>query len=65
MINYKNYLNKGKIKIKLKGIKKIIDNSFMFCGCLSLSSLPDISKLEENNIRDMKEMFFIVLHYHI
>ena len=34
----------GILEIKLKGIYNIKDMSFMFCGCLSLISLPDISK---------------------
>ena len=33
------------LEIKLKGINNIKNMSFMFCGCLSLLSLPDILKL--------------------
>ena len=29
----------------------------MFSGCKSLSSLPDISKWNTNNVTDMREMF--------
>ena len=38
------------LEIKLKGINNIKNMSFMFCGCLSLLSLPDISKLKTDNI---------------
>ena len=41
--NIKNY-NKNKLEIKLKGINNVNNMSFMFDGCSSLSSLPDISK---------------------
>ena len=40
--NVKN--NNNKLKIKLKGIDNITDISYIFYGCSSLSSLPDISK---------------------
>ena len=43
--NYHEYLNEGKLEIKLIDIKNISDISFMFSGCLSLISLPDISKI--------------------
>ena len=39
-----NINNNDKLKIKLKGINNITNISFMFFGCLSLSSLSDISK---------------------
>ena len=47
--NIKNY-NKNKLEIKLKGNNNINDMSGMFYGCSSLSSLPDISKWNINNI---------------
>ena len=56
--NYKKYMNKGKLEIKLKGIKNIIDSSYMFSGCLSLYSLPNISKWNVSNIINMRGMFF-------
>ena len=58
LFNYKNYTNKGKSEMKLKGIKNIIDSSYMFSGCLSLSSLPNISKWNVINIINMRGMFF-------
>ena len=30
----------------------------MFYGCSSLSSLPDISKWNTNNVKDMRYMFY-------
>ena len=36
--------NNNILKIKLKGINKVNDISYMFDGCSSLLSLPDISK---------------------
>ena len=47
----------GILEIKLKGINNIKDMSFMFCGCLSLISLPDISKWNTNNIINMNGIF--------
>ena len=52
-------LFKDKIEIKLKGINKIIDSSFMFCGCISLKSLLDISNWNVKNVNKMKCMFFL------
>ena len=51
-----NY-NSNKLEIKLTKINKIINTSYMFRGCLSLSSLPDISKWNTNNVIDMSCMF--------
>ena len=31
--------------------------SYMFCDCKSLSSLPDISKWNSNNVKDISYMF--------
>ena len=61
LLNYKNYIIKDKLEIKLRGIKNIIDSSFMFSGCLSLSSLPNISKWNVKNIINMRYMFFFCL----
>ena len=55
--NVKNY-NNNKLKIKLKGIDKVTNMNDMFYGCSSLLSLPDISKLNTNNVIDMNEMFY-------
>ena len=43
--------------IKLKGIRKITDCSYMFFGCLSLYSFPDIAKWDTKNITNMALMF--------
>ena len=51
------FYNKNKLEIKLKGIDKINDMSYMFKGCSSLSSLPDISKWNTNNVSNMSYMF--------
>ena len=63
--NYNKYLNKDKLEIKLINIKNISDISYMFSGCLSLVSLPDISKINLNSLTNIKGIFFIVHHYHI
>ena len=50
--------NKDKILyIKLKGIDKITNMSFMFSNCPSLLSLPDISEWNTNNVTNMSYMF--------
>ena len=54
--NVKNYKN-NILKIKLKGINHITNMSFMFYGCSSLISLPDISKWNTNNVTNMSYMF--------
>ena len=56
--NYHEYLNKGKLEIKLIDFKNISDISYMFSGCLSLISLPDISKMNLNNITNIRGIFF-------
>ena len=50
--------NKNKLNIILKGINNITNMSYMFYECLSLSSLPDISKWDTNNVTDMSSMFY-------
>ena len=45
------------LEIKLKGITNITNMSYMFYGCSSLSSLPDISKWNTSNVTDMSCMF--------
>ena len=54
----KEYNNKDEIKIKLKGINNISNMSWMFSGCNSLSSLPDISKWNTSNVNNMSGMFY-------
>ena len=56
--NYEKYLIEDILVIKLIGIKNIIDSSYMFSGCLSLISLPDISKWDISNIKNIRGMFF-------
>jgi len=57
---YINDYNNNKLKklqIKLKYINNIIDMSYMFYICTSLSSLPDIYKWNTNNVTNMSYMF--------
>jgi len=54
--NIENY-NNNKLEIILKGIDKIINMSFMFAECSSLSSLPNISEWNTNDVTDMSCMF--------
>ena len=49
--------NNNKLSIKLIGINNIIDMSYMFYGCSSLLSLPDISKWNTNNCNNISYMF--------
>ena len=46
------------IEIKLYETKPITNMYFMFDGCNSLQSLPDISKWETKNVTDMCYMFY-------
>ena len=48
---------KNFVEIKLRIFKDIINMSCMFSNCKSLSSLPDISKWNTNNVNNMSEMF--------
>ena len=52
-----NIKNEETIEIKLIDISKIIDMSYMFDGCSSLSNLPDISKWNTNKVTNMNSMF--------
>ena len=54
--NYKN--NNNKLKIILKGINNVTDMSGMFSWCSSLSSLPDISNWNTNNVTNMRGYIF-------
>ena len=49
--------NNNKIEIKIKGIENVVNMGYMFEGCSSLLSLPDISKWNINNVNDIKCMF--------
>ena len=49
LLNYHKYVNKGILEIKLIEIKNISDMSYMFSGCLSLISFPNISSKILNN----------------
>ena len=46
------------IEIKLKGINKITNMSYMFSGCSTLLSVDDLSKLNTYKITDMNHMFY-------
>ena len=54
--NIKQY-KKNILNIKLEGINNINDMSYMFEGCSSLLSLPDISKWNTKKVTDMNTMF--------
>lgn len=45
------------LEIKLKGLTKITNSSYMFYGCSSLIYLSDMSKWDTKNISDMSYMF--------
>ena len=49
--------NINKLNIKLKGIDKVNNMSYMFCRCSTLSSLSDISNWDTNNVKDMSRIF--------
>ena len=55
--NFENMNDNELFEIKLKGIKNIIDMSYMFSDCTSLISLPDISEWNTININNMSHMF--------
>ena len=54
--NYKN--DNNKLKIILKGINNATNMCGMFSGYSSLSSLPDISKWNTNNVTSMNSMLW-------
>ena len=54
--NVKNH-KKKLLNIQLKGIDIVTNMSNMFYKCSSLSSLPDISNWNTNNITNMSNMF--------
>ena len=52
-----NYDSKNLISLKLEGITKIINMSFIFCECNSLLSVPEISKWDTSIVKDMSALF--------
>ena len=52
-----DYSNEINFEIKLKGINNITDFSYMFCGCLLFSSIPDFYKISKNKISNINSMF--------
>ena len=56
-LELKNIGNKEILEIKLIGINNIIDASCMFWGCISLISLPDISKWNTINVTNIGSLF--------
>ena len=49
--------NKDILNIRLKGISKINDMSTMFYLCTSLLEVPDIDKINTNNIKSIESLF--------
>ena len=49
--------NEQIFEIKLFGINKVTNMSFMFSECILLTSLPDISNWDTNNVTNMSYMF--------
>ena len=45
------------LELKLKGVSKIRNMTNMFCGCLSLISVPDIDMMNTSNIFSMSNIF--------
>ena len=50
--------NEEILSIKLKGINKITNASFMFCQCSSLILLPNLSQWDTSNITNIACMFY-------
>ena len=50
-------IDNNEIEIKLKGISNITDMSYMFAGCMLISSLPDISQWNTQNVTNMSHLF--------
>ena len=55
----KNYVNNNILKIKLIGINNIINMKYMFAGCDSLKSFPDISRWNTSNVINMEGIFYM------
>ena len=54
----KNYNNKDTVNFILKITNSITSMKGMFYECISLFSLPDISKLNTSNVKDMSYAFY-------
>ena len=54
---YIENIKQNKIEIKLYETGIITNMSYMFSGCNSLNSLPDISKWDTKNVTTMNHMF--------
>ena len=52
-----NFKNNDILEIQLLGINNITDLIYMFSNCITLISLPDISKLDTSNCTQMDYMF--------
>ena len=50
-------IDNNEIEIKLKGISNITDMSYMFAGCMLISSLPDISQWNTQIVINMSHLF--------
>ena len=61
---YNKEIRNAIIEINLIGIKKVTNMSYMFHGCYSLTSLPDISKFNTTKVNNMSSMFsYYYQHY--
>ena len=58
-LEIKNEENNKMLEIKLLGIDKIIDASYMFDECKSLITLTDITKWNTKNITNMSNIFHL------
>ena len=45
------------LELKLKGVSKIRTMNNMFCGCISLTAIPDLGKINTKNIFFMNNIF--------
>ena len=45
------------LELKLRGVSKIINMDNMFCGCISLSAVPDIDLINTKNVIYMSNIF--------
>ena len=53
-----NNNKKDNINIVLNGINNLSNLSYMFSGCTTLISLPDIDKMKMDNVIDINNMFY-------
>ena len=54
----KDFKKQEILELKLIGIQKVINMSYMFYCCSSLKDLSDISEWNTQNVTDMSEMFY-------